>query len=225
MLIRRVSDLTFGKLTRIYGRSVSYEWEVEGNVYSYPSTKQLSNQHKLREFILETTGEAVLRVPAESWAMILNRAFATIDTPSEKELTESWLKGIAEYCALYRSNDQRDIAKGKVYLTATGFAFTAVGMVKYLNDCKDMKYVSNEWHQDKLIKLLDARTTSLTLKHFRGRAVKINSFSCRVDNRFIEYYDEYKKQLATVQTDNIRPSWDGKDDVHLVMSGGELQDI
>jgi len=192
MTTHRVSDLTFGQLTKKYGRSVSYEWEVHGHLLKFPTTRQLTSQRKFREVFLEASGKVLLRVSTEVWTMILNTAFATTEKHTEQELQDFWLLRVAQYCVENATTDQKEIKKGKVYRTNTGLLFTTIGLVNFLRRLPDMTCFTADWHHDKVLSLLNAKSVSVTLKDFKGRAVRINNFSCRVDSRFYTYYDSIR---------------------------------
>lgn len=189
MLAKRVSDLHFGKLTIMYGRTLSYEWIVDDMVLKFSTTRHLTSQLKFRETYLEQAGVMLLRISTEAWAMILNKAFAESNRTTEKELEELWLFRVAQYCIKAASNNQKDIARGAVYETNTGLVFTSRGLLQYLKKFEDIACCTGEWHSDKLLSLLNAKSSSMSLKDFKGRAVKIQKFSCRVDKRFYEYYE------------------------------------
>ena len=197
MLVKRVSDLKFGKLTIKYGRTVSYSWEVDGVTLKFSTTRNLTSQLKFRENYLEQVGVMLLRVSTESWTMILNKALAESNRLSEKELEDVWLRRAAQYCSEELTDDQTRIAFGSVYETNTGFVFTSRGLMQYMKRFEDTSCFTGEWHADKLLSLLNAKSASMSLKDFKGRASKIHKFSCRVDKRFYEYYDECAKHAET----------------------------
>jgi hypothetical protein len=122
--------------------------------------------------------------------MILNKALSTAERYTVDELEELWLRRVAQYINEERTDNQKEINDGKVYETNTGFVFTSEGLVRYLDQFDDMTMLLPEWHCDKIRALLNAKSTSMSLKDFKGRALKLNNFSGRVDPRFYEYVKE-----------------------------------
>lgn len=197
MLNKNLSELSFNKLQKYYGNVVSYTWEIEGVRIKFNTTGQLASQRKVRELILEKIGISVNRISPEEWSLILNTAFAAMNTAPEEEIEEFWLLKVAEYCAYHRSDEQRDIAEGKVYQTNTGWIFTTVGLVNYLNKFPELSACSPTWHSNKLRNDLNAKITSHTLNNFKGRAAKVNSYSCRVHQTFLKHYEALMKHEET----------------------------
>lgn len=187
---KRVSDVTFGKLTIKYGRELLYEWEIGEHLFVYPNTRQLTSQRKFRDKYLEAFGVALLRCSTEAWTMIVNQAYATTERKSIHELEERWLRRVAQYMCEQKTDDQRKIARGKVYETNTGLVFTSAGLVRFLDRFEDMQVFTTEWHHEKLRQLLNVRSASMSLKDFKGRAMKLNNYSARVDPRFYDYCEE-----------------------------------
>jgi len=191
MLLRRVSEVLFGELQKRYGKTVSYVWFVEGKKLKFNTTRHVMSQRKFKEKFLEVHGEALISVSAEAWTMILNKAFSE-NTVAIETLEEIWLKQVALYCNENISENQLDIAEGGVYATNTGLLFTSAGLAKHFKNAEELPHFTPEWHNEKLLELLCAKSASVTLKDFKGRALKINNFSCRVDERFYNYYKAYK---------------------------------
>ena len=195
MLEKKVSDLAFGKLKKVYGRSVSYVWTVGQYDIKIETTKFLMNQRKFRELYLEASGVLVLSVSNEAWSMILNQAFSTCEQPTEEELEELWIRAVATYFVEMRTDEQSEIAEGYVYETTTGFIFTTEALVSYIKEYfTELDCCTAEWHHAKLLKLLNSKAVSVTLKNFKGRAIKLNNFSCRVDKRFYESYTSLREE-------------------------------
>lgn len=190
MLAKRVSDLNFGKLRVRYGKNRSYEWDVEGLKLKFATTRHLMSQRKLRDKLIEEAGFAVLPVSSAAWTMILNKALSEIDLMTTEELENLWLRSVAEYIVKNKTDDASQISKGRVYVTTTGFLFTSRGLAAYMRKNEKTSVFSGDWHTEKLRSLLNAKSVSTTLKGFRGRAIKLNNFSCRVDQRFYKYYSE-----------------------------------
>lgn len=187
MLEKRVSDVKFGKLTIKYGRGLSYEWQVGEHVLKYSTTRHLTSQRKFRDKYLEASGIVVLRISTAAWSLILNQAYATTERHTQEELEALWLRHVARYAIEERTEEQKEIMNGKVYETNTGLVFTTAGLVKYLKQFEEMDMFLPEWHSEKVRTLLNAKSASMSLKSFKGRAVKLNNYSGRVDPRFYEY--------------------------------------
>lgn len=190
MIVRHVGDLKFGELKRKFGRGTSYVWNVEGQELYYSTTRQVSSQRKLRDKMLELTGEAILPMTKTQWTMLVTEAFSKINTPNVLQLEDMWIRAVAEYCLLEATDEQEHMATGRVYETANGFMFTTKGLADYIEQFDEFQCLDRDWHISKLLKLMGAKSSSVTLKNFKGRTVKINKFSCRVDDRFTKYYEE-----------------------------------
>jgi hypothetical protein len=206
MVGRRVSDIWFGEIKVRYGRKAKYSWNVEhGTILHFESTRHLSNQRKLVDKFLEATGELLLKISNEAWIMLVNKALSNTETYSEDVLEEIWLKRVAQFVSERLTEDQADIGRGGVYETNTGYLFLETSLVNFLEQFDEMQLFLPEWHQEKLRALLKVKTSSVSLRDWKGRAAKINSYSAGVDRRFYEHLQ---------QTDDLRASRHGKDHVH-----------
>lgn len=191
MIPKRVDDIHFGEIKVKYGKNLNYEWEIEDMVFEYTSTRKLTSQLQFRDKYLEKKGIALLPISNEAWTLIINKAYSTVDVQEESVLEDLWLRRVAQFLHEKRTKNQSLISDGFVYETNTGYVFTKVGLSKYLRNFSDMKIFTNEWHSEKVLTLLNCKASSVTLKKFKGRAVKLNKYASRVDERLYEYLEEF----------------------------------
>ena len=194
--MKTVGDVQFGNLLIKYGKGLQYEWTVNGDItLHYATTRQLTSQRKFRDKYLEATGQMLQMINTPAWLLIVNKAYSEAVRYEEELREDMWLRRVAEYVVNERTEDAREISKGKVLETKTGFVFTSLGLARFLATCEDMSIFTPEWHSEKVRTLLNTKSMSLTLDGFQGRAIKINNYSGRVDRRF---YDYVEARLATM---------------------------
>lgn len=195
MLPKRVDEVSFGDLRIMYGKGTLYELAVEDKVFHYETTRQLSSQLMFRDKYLEAFGYALLPISNEAWTMVVNQFYATAKRYEQAELEEMWLRRVAQFVLNRVTDDQAKIENGYVYETNSCFIFTSTGMIKYLKQFEDMDVFTNEWHSEKTLTLLNCKSSSITLKDFKGRAVRLNKYSARVDSRFYSALGELIKSV------------------------------